>query len=107
MEGVRASFDWAKNKNGPELKIPLHSVTLRAPLPSPGKLMCLAGNYASHIEEGGGSYIGKGEDDSALLYQAYFFGHGNEAADPRSGFDGLRRLGAGAGGRRWQDRAAT
>ena len=44
MEGVRASFEWAKNKNGPELKIPLHSVTLRAPLPSPGKLMCLAGN---------------------------------------------------------------
>jgi len=59
MEGVRAAFEWAKNKNGPELKIPLHSVTLRAPLPSPGKLMCLAGNYASHIEEGGGSYIGK------------------------------------------------
>ena len=59
MEGVRASFEWARNKNGPELKIPLHSVTLRAPLPSPGKLMCLAGNYASHIEEGGGSYIGK------------------------------------------------
>jgi len=59
MEGVCAAFEWAKNKNGPELKIPLHSVTLRAPLPSPGKLMCLAGNYASHIEEGGGSYIGK------------------------------------------------
>ena len=59
MEGVRASFDWAKNKNGPELKIPLHDVTLRAPLPSPGKLMCLAGNFASHIVEGGGSYIGK------------------------------------------------
>ena len=59
MEGVRAALEWAKNKNGPELTIPLHSVTLRAPLPSPGKLMCLAGNYASHIEEGGGSYIGK------------------------------------------------
>ncbi len=59
MEGVQASFDWARNKNGPELKIPLHEVTLKAPLPCPGKLMCLAGNYASHIEEGGGSYIGK------------------------------------------------
>ena len=59
LEGVRAAFEWAKNKNGPELKIPLHYVTLRAPLPCPGKLMCLAGNYASHIEEGGGSYIGK------------------------------------------------
>lgn len=59
MEGVRASFAWARNKNGPDLKIPLHSVTLRAPLPCPGKLMCLAGNYASHIEEGGETYVGK------------------------------------------------
>ena len=59
MEGVRAAFEWAKNKNGPELKIPLHEVTLRAPLPCPGKLMCLAGNYASHIEEGGSTYVGK------------------------------------------------
>ena len=59
MEGVQATLDWARNKNGPELKIPLHEVTLKAPLPCPGKLMCLAGNYASHIEEGGGSYIGK------------------------------------------------
>ena len=59
LEAARASFEWARNKNGPELKIPLHYATLRAPLPCPGKLMCLAGNYASHIEEGGGSYIGK------------------------------------------------
>ena len=59
LEAARASLEWARNKNGPELKIPLHYATLRAPLPCPGKLMCLAGNYASHIEEGGGSYIGK------------------------------------------------
>ena len=59
LDDARAAFEWATNKSGPELKIPLHQVTLRAPLPCPGKLMCLAGNYASHIEEGGGSYIGK------------------------------------------------
>ena len=28
MDGVRASFEWAKNKNGSELKIPLHSCHL-------------------------------------------------------------------------------
>ena len=35
LEGARASFEWAKNKNGSELKIPLHTVTLRAPLALP------------------------------------------------------------------------
>ena len=59
LEGVRAALAWVKEKNGPELKIPLHEVTLLAPLPCPGKLMCLAGNYASHIEEGGSTYVGK------------------------------------------------
>ena len=32
----------------------LDQVRLRAPVPRPGKLFCLAGNYARHIEEGGG-----------------------------------------------------
>ncbi len=31
--------------------IPLESVTLLAPLPLPGKLLALAGNYAAHIKE--------------------------------------------------------
>lgn len=38
---------------------PLAEVTLGPPLPRPGKLFCLAGNYASHIMEGGGNFAGK------------------------------------------------
>jgi 2-keto-4-pentenoate hydratase/2-oxohepta-3-ene-1,7-dioic acid hydratase in catechol pathway len=38
---------------------PLRAVKLAAPLPCPGKLLCLAGNYAAHIQEGGGTYVGK------------------------------------------------
>ncbi len=32
----------------------IKSVKLRAPMPNPRKLFCLAGNYQDHIEEGGG-----------------------------------------------------
>ncbi len=59
LDAVRATSMWATNNNRSDLRVPLLEVTLLAPLPCPGKLMCLAGNYASHIEEGGGSYIGK------------------------------------------------
>lgn len=34
-------------------KIPLDSVKLLAPIPRPGKILALAGNYAKHIEEAG------------------------------------------------------
>jgi 2-keto-4-pentenoate hydratase/2-oxohepta-3-ene-1,7-dioic acid hydratase in catechol pathway len=34
-------------------KIPLDSVKLSAPIPRPGKVLALAGNYAKHIEEAG------------------------------------------------------
>ncbi len=37
-----------------ELSIPTDSVKLLVPVPSPTKLMLLAGNYSAHIEEGGG-----------------------------------------------------
>lgn len=33
--------------------LPLSQVRLHAPVPHPGKLFCLAGNYAAHIQEGG------------------------------------------------------
>ncbi|MEZ4639212.1 MAG: hypothetical protein R2856_30315 [Caldilineaceae bacterium] len=40
--------------------LPLSAVTLDPPLqPHDGKLFCLAGNYASHIQEGGGHFAGK------------------------------------------------
>lgn len=36
------------------LGLPVDSVKLLVPIPAPSKLMLLAGNYAKHIEEGGG-----------------------------------------------------
>lgn len=48
-----------QGKGDPALMQPLSAVKLLAPLPCPGKLLCLAGNYASHIEEGGGQFAGK------------------------------------------------
>ena len=49
----------AISKTGSPLAQPLSAVKLAAPLPCPGKLLCLAGNYAAHIQEGGGVYVGK------------------------------------------------
>ena len=36
------------------LSVPLGEVSLLVPIPSPSKLLLLAGNYSKHIEEGGG-----------------------------------------------------
>jgi len=45
----------------------LDDVTLKAPIPQPGKILCLAGNYAEHIREGGGDVPGK-EQMSPLVF---------------------------------------
>lgn len=37
-----------------KLAIPVAEISLLVPVPSPSKLMLLAGNYSKHIEEGGG-----------------------------------------------------
>ena len=58
VEQAQAAVDWVQ-ANGGGLSGPLSAVKLRAPLPCPGKLLCLAGNYASHILEGGGNFPGK------------------------------------------------
>jgi 2-keto-4-pentenoate hydratase/2-oxohepta-3-ene-1,7-dioic acid hydratase in catechol pathway len=57
-----AAVSAAKNaisKAGDAHSQPLSATKLAAPLPCPGKLLCLAGNYAEHIQEGGGVYVGK------------------------------------------------
>src|SRR4051812_23419381 len=38
---------------------PLSSVTLLAPIQRPGKIICIAGNFQKHIEEGGGKRVNK------------------------------------------------
>lgn len=59
LEQANAAVDWAQRQGDPALVQPLSAVKLSAPIPCPGKLLCLAGNYASHIEEGGGKFAGK------------------------------------------------
>jgi 2-keto-4-pentenoate hydratase/2-oxohepta-3-ene-1,7-dioic acid hydratase in catechol pathway len=57
-QAVRAAQN-AIAQAGDAAALPLAAVKLAAPLPCPGKLLCLAGNYAAHIQEGGGVYVGK------------------------------------------------
>lgn len=59
IKQAQGAVDWAQANGGKDLSQPLSAVKLRAPLPNPGKLLCLAGNYASHIMEGGGNFVGK------------------------------------------------
>jgi 2-keto-4-pentenoate hydratase/2-oxohepta-3-ene-1,7-dioic acid hydratase in catechol pathway len=58
MDAARKALAWAQ-RHGAETASPLAEVKLLAPLPCPGKLFLLAGNYAEHILEGGGIYPGK------------------------------------------------
>ena len=43
----------AKPKSDGKVTHPLSRVRLKAPVPNPRKVLCLAGNYQDHIEEGG------------------------------------------------------
>ena len=61
-EGLRAAaaaVEWHCRTGAETPGFDLTDVQLLAPLPNPGKLMCLAGNYADHILEGGGVFPGK------------------------------------------------
>jgi 2,4-didehydro-3-deoxy-L-rhamnonate hydrolase len=59
-KAARQAVDIAVEKMGAgakpdgRLTHPLAKVRLRAPVPNPRKIFCLAGNYQDHIEEGGG-----------------------------------------------------
>lgn len=59
LEAAQKAIDWAMAHAGPEIVFDVSSIVLRPPLPCPGKLFCLAGNYAEHIQEGGGVFVGK------------------------------------------------
>lgn len=58
LDAANAALSWAQSHGG-QFAHPLEQVKLRAPIPCPGKLLCLAGNYASHLLEGGGTFPGK------------------------------------------------
>jgi len=59
LDQAREAVAWAQAQEDPALAWTLAAVKLDAPLPRPGKLFCLAGNYADHILEGGGTFHGK------------------------------------------------
>ena len=59
LESAQEALAWAESRGEEALRRPLRAVILRPPLPCPGKLLCLAGNYAGHILEGGGDFPGK------------------------------------------------
>ena len=52
-KGISAAKKAAAAASGASVK-PLSKVRLKAPVPNPSKVLCLAGNYQDHIEEGGG-----------------------------------------------------
>ncbi len=58
LDEANAAVAWAQTHSA-QFAQPLEQFKLRAPIPCPGKLLCLAGNYASHLLEGGGSFAGK------------------------------------------------
>ena len=59
MAAARKAVRFAEEKLGDppsadnRITLPLSLVKLRAPVPNPSKVFCLAGNYQDHIEEGG------------------------------------------------------
>ena len=84
---------------------PLSSVTLLAPLTRPGKLICIAGNFQKHIEEGGGQRV-----DKNVIVPKLFIKPSSSIIGPGAGRDAapgrreLDRLGARARGRDRQAR---
>ena len=59
LAAAAAAVKWHLQSSSETPNFGLANVQLLAPLPNPGKLMCLAGNYADHILEGGGVFPGK------------------------------------------------
>jgi 2,4-diketo-3-deoxy-L-fuconate hydrolase len=56
-EAARTLLDWIARLDPVAragLSIPIDEVTLLVPVPRPGKILLLAGNYAKHVEERGG-----------------------------------------------------
>ncbi len=57
LGAAQEAVQWAQEQG--HCLLSLADITLQAPIPCPGKLMCLAGNFADHILEGGGTFPGK------------------------------------------------
>jgi len=65
LTAAKAAASWAAaelsagrqpaGKNGTTIAYPFANVKLNAPIPRPGKIICLGLNYADHVAEGGGT----------------------------------------------------
>ena len=62
-------------------------VSLEAPIPWPGKVLCLARNYAAHIREGGGKVAGKDKMSPQVFMKpnTAVTGPGQSIAIPKTG----------------------
>ena len=59
IASAQEAIAWAQTRGNEDWVQPIDQVRLWAPIPRPGKLLCLAGNYTDHILEGGGTFPGK------------------------------------------------
>jgi 2-keto-4-pentenoate hydratase/2-oxohepta-3-ene-1,7-dioic acid hydratase in catechol pathway len=59
IDDAQEAIAWARARGDEDWVQPLAEIKLLAPILRPGKLLCLAGNYADHILEGGGTFPGK------------------------------------------------
>ena len=86
IESASEAVAWAQAQGGEELAQNIHQVKLRAPIPHPGKLFCLAGNYAEHIMEGGGTFAGKEKMIPRFFIKPHtvIIGHGDAIRVPPS-----------------------
>jgi 2-keto-4-pentenoate hydratase/2-oxohepta-3-ene-1,7-dioic acid hydratase in catechol pathway len=62
IDSAREAIAWAQARSSSDFSLSIYEVRLRAPIPHPGKLLCLAGNYADHILEGSGRLQFPGKD---------------------------------------------
>ncbi len=67
-------------KSGADL-VPVDSVKLLAPIPRPGKILALAGNYVEHIKEGGGK-LGLSESPHSTTVPRPFIMPATAVANP-------------------------
>jgi 2-keto-4-pentenoate hydratase/2-oxohepta-3-ene-1,7-dioic acid hydratase in catechol pathway len=64
FEAVRTLERWVDGLDEADreaLSVPVEDVSLLVPIPSPGKILLLAGNYAAHVAERGGAAAERGE----------------------------------------------
>ena len=53
--GLHETVTWLAKTPNPPGSIPIAQAELLVPVPKPNKIFCLAGNYAEHVKEGGGT----------------------------------------------------